>query len=46
MDEGKRAIVLERGLKAATVLGCTFRGANAIEDQSGADVKTGLNTNS
>ncbi len=45
MDERKRAIILEKGLKAATVLGCTFRGQNAVEDQSGADVKTGLNTN-
>jgi hypothetical protein len=45
MDEGKRAITLEKGLKAATILGCTFRGANPIEDQSGADVKIGLNTN-
>ena len=32
MDEGKQAIILEKGLKAATVLGCTFRGPNAIED--------------
>ena len=45
MDEGKRAIILEKGLKAATVLGCTFRGQNAFEDQSGAEVKAGLNTN-
>ena len=44
-DEGKRAIILEKGLKAATVLGCTFRRPAAIEDQSGADVKSGLNTN-
>jgi hypothetical protein len=45
MDEGKRAIRLEKGLKAATVLGCAFRGPNAIEDLSGADVQAGLNTN-
>jgi len=44
MDEGKKAVILETGLKAATVLGCTFRGQNAVEDQSGADVKIGLNT--
>lgn len=44
MDEGKKGILLEKGLKAATVLGCTFRGQNAVEDQSGADVETGLNT--
>jgi hypothetical protein len=45
MDEGKLAIRLEKGLKAATVLGCTFRMPNAVEDQSNADVKIGLNTN-
>ncbi|SPE55510.1 putative Endopolygalacturonase [Verrucomicrobia bacterium] len=45
MDEGKRAILLEQGLKAATILGCTFRGQNPIENQSGAEVKIGLNTN-
>jgi hypothetical protein len=46
MDSGKQAISLEKGLKAATVLGCTFRSPNAIEDQSSrGDVKTGLNTN-
>ena len=44
MDEGKKAAILEKGLKAATVLGCTFRGQNAVEDQSSAEVKTGLNT--
>jgi hypothetical protein len=44
MDEGKHAITLEKGLKAATVLGCTFRGGQAVTDQSGADVQIGLNT--
>jgi hypothetical protein len=44
-DEGKQAVILEKGLKAATVLGCTFRTPNPVEDRSGADVKTGLNTN-
>jgi hypothetical protein len=44
MDAGKQAIRLEKGLKAATVLGCSFRGPNAIEDSSGAEVKIGLNT--
>ena len=44
-DEGKRAIVLEKGLKAAPVMGCLFRGPQAITDQSGADVQIGLNTN-
>ena len=36
---------LEKGLKAATVLGCTFQGPDAMEDRSGAEVKVGLNTN-
>jgi hypothetical protein len=44
LDEGKRAIILEKGLKAATILGCMWRGQDAIEDHSGADVKIGLNT--
>ena len=44
LDPGKRAIVLEQGLKAAAVLGSTFRVPNLVEDQSGADVKIGLNT--
>ncbi len=44
MDEGKRPILLEKGLKAATILGCCFRGAKGVEDQSGADVQIGLNT--
>jgi hypothetical protein len=38
MNEGKRAIVLEKGLNAVTVVGCLFRGLKAITDQSGADV--------
>jgi hypothetical protein len=44
MDQGKRAIILEKGLKAAAVLGCMFRGPDAVSDQSGADVQIGLNT--
>ena len=44
MDGGKRAIVLEKGLGAATIFGCAFRGAAAVDDQSGADVQIGLNT--
>jgi hypothetical protein len=44
MDERKRAISLDKGLRAATVLGCTFRGPNAVQDQSGGEVKIGLNT--
>ena len=44
MAEGKRQIVLEEGLTAAVVMGCTLRGERAIEDNSGADVQVGLNT--
>jgi hypothetical protein len=44
MDEGKRAVVLEKGLKAATIMGCAFRGPQPIQDDSGADVQIGLNT--
>ena len=44
MDEGKRAISLDQGLAAATILGCAFRGPNAVRDQSGGEVKIGLNT--
>jgi hypothetical protein len=43
MDQGKHAITLEKGLKAATILGCLFRGPQAVVDQSGADVQIGLN---
>lgn len=44
MAGGKQAIRLEKGLKAATILGCTFRGPQPIDDQSGAEVQVGLNT--
>jgi len=44
MAGGKRAVALERGLKAATIFGCTFRSPQPIEDQSGAEVQVGLNT--
>ena len=42
--EGKRQIVLEKGLAAATITGCLLRGKDAVEDSSGADVQIGLNT--
>ena len=42
--EGKKQIVLEKGLKAATITGCLLRGEQAVEDSSGADVQIGLNT--
>jgi hypothetical protein len=44
MAEGKRQIVLEKGLVAATITGCLLRGEDGIEDKSGGDVKIGLNT--
>ncbi|MDB6059168.1 MAG: putative Endopolygalacturonase, partial [Verrucomicrobiales bacterium] len=43
MDGGKLAIRLDKGLKAATIFGCAFRGDKAIEDNSGAQVRTDLN---
>ncbi len=46
LDEGKQGIRLEKGLKAATVLGCTFRKSAPIQDASGAEVQIGLNTTS
>lgn len=44
MDIGKKAIVLEKGLTAATITGCLLRGEDAILDESGGDVQVGLNT--
>jgi hypothetical protein len=44
MAEGKRQIVLEKGLTAATITGCLLRGDKGILDNSGADVQIGLNT--
>jgi hypothetical protein len=44
MDQGKKAIALDKGLKSAAVFGCLFREGNAVADTSGADVQLGLNT--
>lgn len=44
MDQGKRPVRLEQGLKAAAIFGCNFRGPQPIEDRSGAEVQIGLNT--
>jgi hypothetical protein len=44
MAEGKKQIVLEKGLVAATVLGCLLRGDGCILNDSDADVQIGLNT--
>ena len=46
MDERKRPILLEKGLKAAAISGCAFRQTPGVEDQSGADVKVVGNTTS
>jgi hypothetical protein len=43
MDTGKKAIVLEKGLKAATITGCLLRGDKGIIDSSDADVQIGFN---
>ncbi len=44
MDKGKKQIVLEKGLIAATITGCLLRGEEGIVDHSGADVQIGFNT--
>jgi hypothetical protein len=44
MDAGKKAIVLEKGLKAATITGCLLRGSDGIVNESGADIQVGMNT--
>jgi len=44
LDEGKRPIILEKGLKAAAIVGCAFRSSPGVEDLSGAEVKTSANT--
>jgi len=44
MDKNKRQIVLQKGLRAATITGCLLRTEDGIVDESGGDVKVGLNT--
>ena len=44
MDEGKKQILLEKGLVAATITGCLLRGDQGIVDNSDTDVQIGLNT--
>ena len=44
LDEGKKAVVLEPGLKAAAIFGCNWRSAEGLTDTSGAEVQAGLNT--
>ncbi len=44
MAAGKKAVLLQKGLKAATISACLLRGEDAIQNDSGADVQVGLNT--
>jgi len=44
MDGGKRAIKLDSGVKAASIFGCAFRNAQAVENNSKGDVQMGMNT--
>ena len=44
MDTRKRAIVLEKGLKAATITRCLLRGKDGNVNESGVDVQVGMNT--
>jgi len=44
MDEDKKAILLEKGLTAATITGCLLRGENKIVNESEGDVQVGMNT--
>ncbi len=46
MDENKQAVRLEKGLRAATIMGCSFRGDKLLIDESGAVVQTGFNVGS
>jgi len=44
MDSAKKSVALEKGLRAASIFGCAFRGQQPVDDSSGADVQMGLNT--
>lgn len=43
LDGGKRQVVLEKGLKAATITGCLLRGEGGIVNASEGDVQVGFN---
>jgi Pectate lyase superfamily protein len=43
LDANKQAIRLEKGLNAATIVGCSFHTGKPVLDESGADVQSGLN---
>ena len=44
MPKDKQPVVLEKGLTAATVIGCMFRTEKAVVNESDGDVQVGLNT--
>lgn len=44
LDGGKRQVTLEKGLVAATIMGCLLRGEGGIVNDSDAEVHMGLNT--
>jgi hypothetical protein len=43
MEKGKKQAMLEKGLRAATITGCLFRGEDGVVNESDADVEIGLN---
>jgi len=43
LDAGKKGILLEKGLVAATVTGCLLRPDGGVENRSDGDVQVGLN---
>ena len=43
LDEGKQPIVLEKGLKGASIVGSSFRKSPGVENQSDGQVEIGLN---
>jgi hypothetical protein len=45
MDEGKNQILLEKGLTAATIIGCLLRGDSGVVNDSDGDVRIDFNTN-
>ena len=44
LDRGKRQVLLEKGLVAATITGCLLRGEGGILNASEGDVQIGFNT--
>lgn len=46
LDSARETIVLEKGLRAATIVGCSHHGATLVRNDSGGDVQVGLNIGS